>query len=102
MESSELGAFTLCFNKATFRKSSSFRNYKGTYQTEEDGIHVYLLEMTTTSVKDCAQKDRMSESIYTSMLGMMEQYSVSPNRLELYAVQHVKLVELNADGTQIC
>jgi heat shock protein HslJ len=102
MESYDLGAFTIWFDDGTFRGTTSCRNFKGTYQTEEDGIHVYSLEMTATTVEDCAQKDRLSESVYTSLLEIIGQYSVSPNRLELYTVKHVKLVyELGADGIPI-
>jgi len=100
MVSDELGPFMLWFDEGTFRGTTSCRDYKGTYQTEADSIHVYSMEMVPGA--DCAPDIQTLESVYTSLLSMIEQYSISPNRLELYTVQHVKLVyEIVSDGTPI-
>ena len=90
MESDELGAFTLWFDGSTFRGTTSCRDYQGTYQIVEDNIHIYLMEMTTDV--DCTQKEQIAEGTYTSLLGFIDQYNVSQNRLELYTVKNDRLI----------
>lgn len=90
MEEYVLGAFTLRFDGSTFRGTTSCRDYKGTYQTDEDGIHIYLLEMGTDV--DCDQSARNAEGSYTTLLERIDQYHVSQNRLELYTLQNDKLI----------
>jgi len=90
MEEYELGGFTLWFDGSTFGGTTSCRDYKGTYQTDEDGIHIYLLEMGTDV--DCDQSKRNVEGSYTTLLSRIDQYHVSENRLELYTVENDKLI----------
>ena len=87
----ELGAFIIWFDESTFRGTTSCRAYDGTYQINKDGIHVFIMKMATTA-PDCTHADQTSENVYTSLLGMIDQYNVSPNRLELYTIQNKKLI----------
>jgi heat shock protein HslJ len=96
MEAYEPGKFTLRFDGSTFRGTTSCRDYKGTYQTDEDNIHIYVMEMTTDV--ECAKSEQYAEGTYTSLLEFIDQYHVSQNRLELYTVQNDKLIyELVSD-----
>jgi heat shock protein HslJ len=90
MEAYELGAFTLWFDGSKFRGTTSCRDYEGIYQSVEDNIHIYKLGITTDV--ECVQLERNAEGTYTSLLGSIDQYNVSQNRLELYTVINKKLI----------
>jgi heat shock protein HslJ len=95
-ELGELSAFTLWFDESSFRGTTSCRDYEGTYQTDEDNIHVMRMGMTTWV--DCNQGDQISEATYTTLLGNIDQYNVLQDRLELYTVQQDRLIyELVSD-----
>ena len=90
MEASEPGAFTLRFEGNTFNGTTSCRDYRGSYQAQQDQLTVTFLEMTTH--EDCAPEDLISEETYTTLLERIDQYQVSPDRLELCTVQRDKLI----------
>jgi heat shock protein HslJ len=90
MEPDGFGAFTIWFDEGTFRGMTSCRDYKGTYQTDEDNIHIDILEMTTDV--DCSKREQNAEGTYTSLLQFIDQYNVSQNQLELFTVKNQKLI----------
>ncbi len=90
MEGYELEAFTLWFDGSTFGGTTSCRDYEGTYRTDEDIIAVTTLGMKIDG--ECTQLEQRAEGTYTTLLGWIDQYNVSENRLEFYTVQNDKLI----------
>jgi heat shock protein HslJ len=90
MEGYEFEAFTLWFDGSTFGGTTSCRDYKGTYRTDEDIMAVTTFGMTTDI--ECTQKEQNAENTYTTLLERIDQYNVSENQLELYTVQNDKLI----------
>lgn len=90
MEAYDLAAFSLQFDQDSFTGTTVCRGYEGSYQSVEDGIHIFMLSML--GEVDCSQAELTAEETYTSLLGMVDQYQVTPNRLELYTLKYQRLI----------
>ncbi len=90
METYDLAAFTVQFEQDSFRGMTLCRDFEGNYQSGRDGIHIFMLSMLGEA--DCRQAELIAEGAYTSLHGMVEQYQVTPNRLELYTVKDQRLI----------
>lgn len=86
----EFKAFTLQFDRGTYRGSTICRGYEGTYQAMDDTLRFLSLGMTTEV--ECTEEDRIAEGGYTSLLSTVWQYNVSSTRLELYRDNGEELV----------
>ncbi len=90
MEAYDLAAFTVQFEQDSFRGTTLCRGYEGSYQSAGDGIHIFMLSML--GEVDCSHEELIAEGTYTSLLGMIDQYQVTANRLELYTVKYERLI----------
>jgi heat shock protein HslJ len=86
----DLAGFSLQFEEDRFRGTTQCRDYEGSYQSAGDGIRIFTLSML--GEVNCSQAELIAEVTYTSLLEMVDQYQVTPDRLELYTVKYDKLI----------
>lgn len=90
MEVYNLAPFSLQFEQDSFRGTTLCRDYEGHYQSAGDDFHISMLSML--GEVDCSQTELIAEETYTSLLEMVDQFRVTPNRLELYTVKYQRLI----------
>ena len=90
MDVYQLDSFSLQFEEESFQGKTLCRDYEGSYQSVEDSLHISMLSML--GEVNCGQPELIAEMTYTSLLEMVDQYQVTPDRLELYTVKNDKLI----------
>jgi heat shock protein HslJ len=90
LEETAFNEFTLQFDKNRLYGTTACRDYEGAYRIDGDSMNVPYMGMTTDVT--CAEKDLIAEGKYTTLLGNVWQYNVSPTQLELFTVDGEKLI----------
>lgn len=92
----DLGEFSLWFDKDTFRGTTSCRDYEGAYLIADDTISISMIKMISEA--DCSQEELLAEGTYTTLLGWIDQYNVTGERLELFTIQNDKMIFVSEIG----